>query len=453
MKNIFLVLGCLLLQLTAFSQDRVIIDKVVGTIGNEPVLLSDVEEQYALMSAQQGVAPENARCDILENLLAQNLLLNQARLDSLEVLEEEVDAQLNARIDRILAYMNNDISQFESYYGQTINDVKESFRSDLKNQILIERMQGQVMAGVTITPSQVKSFFNRIPVDSLPYFNSEVEIGEIVVKPTVNSEQKQIAISTLEEVRQRILDGTGEFAELARQYSDDPVSARAGGDLGWQKRGTFVPEFEATAYKLEKGEISSIIESEFGFHLIQLIERRGNSTNTRHILIRPEITDNDLVIAEQKLDTIRTLIETDSLTFSEAVKIYSDESVQSYNNDGRMVNPKTGNTFFETSDLDPEIYFTIDNMNVSDVSKPFQFKLQSGDRAFRIVQLQSLTPPHTANLQQDYSKIQKAALEEQKGLFMNDWIINKLGSTYINIDPMFQSCPNIEKWLEDIKNP
>ncbi|MCB0588184.1 MAG: peptidylprolyl isomerase, partial [Phaeodactylibacter sp.] len=298
---------------------REVIDKVVATIGGELVLLSEVEEQHALMEAQSGVLPEGARCNIMDQLMASKLLINQAKLDSIEVSDEEVEAQLDARIERILGFMNNDVAQFEAYYGQTINEVKSQFREDLKNQILADRMRSQVMASVTVTPSEVKKFFSSIPADSLPYFNSEVEVGEIVYKPKVNPEERKKTIEKLESIRQRILDGE-DFADLASKYSDDG-SARGGGDLGWAKRGKYVPEFEAAAFKLEQNEISPVVESEFGFHIIQMLERRGNSIHVRHILIKPELTDEDLEKAEAHLDSVRQLLMADSLTFSQAVKL------------------------------------------------------------------------------------------------------------------------------------
>ena len=432
---------------TLFGQERELIDKVIGIVGNEVILFSDVEEQHALMQAQNGVAPPEARCMIFDNLLASKLLLNQAKLDSIEVTDEEVDEQLNARIERILTYMNNDLAQFEDYYGQSINEVKEQFREDLKGQLLTERMQGSIMGSIKVTPGEVKDFFDQIPQDSLPYFNSEVELSEIVYKPKVNDEQKQIAISKLEDIRKRVTEGGEDFAELAKIYSDDPSSGKAGGDLGNQKRGTFVPEFEAAAFNLEPEEYSEVIESEFGFHLIQLLERRGNTIHTRHILVKPEITDADLELAQEKLEDVRQLIIADSITFLRAVKKYSDENAQSYNNGGRMVNPQTGNTFFEIADLEPEIYFTIDTMEVNGVSSPIPFTSPSGEKAFRIVWLQVRTTPHKASLKQDYNKIQTAAIEQKKAKFTSEWVEKKSKSTFISIDDIYKDCEEVEKWL------
>ncbi|MEZ4985385.1 MAG: peptidylprolyl isomerase [Saprospiraceae bacterium] len=441
------LLALLALAQFAFAQ-RAVIDKVVAMVGSEVILLSEVEEQYSAAIAQNPTLPADIRCEIVDQLLVSKLLVNQAKLDSVLVSEEEVEEQLNARIERILAYMNDDVTQFEAYYGQTITQVKEQFREDLRAQILSERMRGQVLANVKVTPSEVKTFFERIPRDSLPYFSSEVEVGEIVYVPPVNAVERQRAIDKLNKLRAQITAGETTFYEAAQKFSDDG-SARIGGDLGWAKRGKFVPEFEAAAYQLENGQMSEVVESEFGFHLIQLEERRGNSIHVRHILVRPEITDEDLVMARQHLDSVRQLIVNDSLTFSLAVKKFGSDKEQSYNNDGRMINPATGNTFFEVADLDPDIYFTIDTMKIGDISAPFAFAAPAGETFYRIVQLQSRSDPHKANLQQDYDKIQEATKQSKQNDHLSTWIEEKVRATYVLLDSRYDTCPNLSKWRED----
>jgi len=440
----------LALTTTLFGQ-REIIDRVVANVGGEIILLSEIEEQYALMEAQEGSLPEQIRCGIVDQVLAQKLLVNQAKLDSIEVTDGEVEQQLDARIENILAYMNGDTKQFEQYYGQTVAEVKGAFRVDLRDQILAERMRGQIVQSISITPKEVKQFFSRIPVDSLPYFNSEVEIAEILYEPQINAEEKTKAITELEDLKKQIEEGA-DFAELAQKHSDDFASARIGGDLGWTKRGKFVQEFEAEAYKLEPGEISPIFQSPFGFHILQLIGRRGNTINTRHILIKPEITEADLELARAKLDSIRQLIQSDSMSFAQAVKKYSDEEAQSYSNSGRVTNPRSGNTFFEIADLEPDVYFTIDTMNIGGVSAPFSFATPRGETLFRMVELQSRSEPHKANLATDYSKIQSAAKEEKQSQFVSDWVEQKIGSTFIQVEG-FSTCPNLIKWIEEESRP
>ena len=448
MKKIFLFFAIALISTQVFAQDKKVIDKVIANVGNEYILLSDLEEMYSRVSAEQAGLPPEARCNFLENQLATNLLLNQAKLDSIVVGDTEVEAQLDARIEQILGWMNGDIKQFEDYYGQTVPEVKSRFREDLKNQLLVERMQGKVMVDATVTPSEVKAFFDRIPKDSLPYFNSEVELGEIVFKVLISDEEKMKAKDKLEDIRKQVIEGGADFAELAKTYSADLGSGRAGGELGWSKRGSFVPEFEATAYNLEEGGYSEVIETEFGYHFLNLLGRRGNSVNVRHILIKPEVTEKDKQTTLGKLDSIRHLVEIDTLSFSYAVKLFSDKKQQSYNNDGRMVNPKTGNTFFEIADLEPDIYFTIDTMEVGKISVPIEFE-ERGEVAYRLIYLQSKTDPHKANLKQDYDKIRTAAIEERKAVFMSDWIEGKINSTYIHIDEAYKGCPNLSNWVPD----
>ncbi len=448
MKRIwFLLIAFTCLNLSASAQEREVIDKVVAIVGSELVLLSDIEDQHSYMSQQQGSLPDDFRCTILDNLLANGLLLNQAKLDSILVTEEEVDLQLSARFDQILNLMNNDPEQFEAYYGQTIPKMREKMKGDLKSQILVERMRSSIISEVTVTPSEVKEFFNQVPVDSLPFFSSEVELAEIVIKPSVNEVQKGIARERLVEIRKRVMEGGEDFGELAKKYSDDLGSGRAGGDLGTAKRGSYVPAFEAAAYQLEDNEISDIVETEFGFHIIQQIKRLGNSIRLRHILIKPAITDDDLKGAYDELANVRYLIQTDSISFSKAVKKYSDEKEQSYTNDGNIVNPASGNTFFDIGDLEPDIYFAIDTMEVGQISAPLQFKTGPGESAYRIVYLKSRTKPHKASLALDYSKIKAATVEQKKSLQIGKWVEERVGSTFINVTQEYQGCPAVQNWM------
>jgi peptidyl-prolyl cis-trans isomerase SurA len=446
--SVFVVLFLFTFGSGVFGQQPEIIDQVVAKVGGEIILLSDIESQFALMKSEQGSLPEEARCLILDNLMTQKLLLNQARIDSIEVGDEEVEGQLNARIDRILRLMNNDVSQFEAYYGRTITEVKSQLREDLKDQMLTERMQGSIMQQATITPREVRQFFAQIPEDSLPYFDSEVEIREIVMFPEVNATERQKAYDKLAELRQSITEGGESFAELATKYSDDPGSARNGGDLGWASRGDYVQEFEATAYNLEIGEVSEIIETEYGFHFMELLERRGNTIRLRHILLKPDITQADLDLTILKLDSVRRLIADDSLSFSDAVKEYSSEDRQSYNNDGRVVNPKSGDTFFEIADLEPEVYFAIEDLEVGEMTEPIAIRTQMGERAFQLVKVESLTNPHKASLDADYSKIRNAALEEKRARITSDWVENKIKSTFVEVTPSYRQCPMMEVWME-----
>jgi peptidyl-prolyl cis-trans isomerase SurA len=452
MKNKHILFSFLLVAFSGFSllaqSDKAVIDQIVATVGGEIILLSEVQEQFAYAKQQQPNLPADYQCVVLQNLLVQKLLVNQAKLDSIEVKEEEVENQLNARIERLMLYFNQDPKAIEEFYGQSIEQIKEQTRLDMRNQLLAERMQGQITEKATVTPSEVQAFFANIPRDSLPFFNSDVEIREIVYKPVVSPEEKAKARTQIDDLRRRVTELGEDFAVLAKKYSDDTGSGSAGGDLGWQKRGTFVPEFEAMAYKLEKGQTSPVIETEFGYHFMQLLERRGNLIHVRHILVKPEITASDLNKAKLKMDSVQQKINAGEISFSDAVKRYGDKNTQSYNNDGRVANPRSGNTFFEVTDLETDVYFAIEGLQVGELAEPFQFKEQDGSIKYRLVLLQSRTKPHKADLKQDYGKIQQAALEQKKSAFTEKWVLEKLRSTYLSVGNYYGSCPNLEDMLQ-----
>lgn len=444
-----LILLLLLVLPAAVWSQGAVIDQVIARIGGEYVLLSELEAMYAqAQSNTNSPVPPEARCEMLDQLLIGKLLFNQSKLDSIEVQESEVESQLNARIDRILGYMGGSIPQFEDYYGQSITSVKEQFREDLRQQLAVDRMRGTIVSSVKVTPKEVKDFFNQIPKDSLPYFNAEVEVGEIAIKPQPNQATRDSTIARMENIKRMIDSGEMTFEDAARKYSQDG-SRQSGGDLGWTKRGKFVPEFEAAAYNLDPGTMSGVVESQFGYHLIKLQERRGNTIRVSHVLLRPEITEEDLEKSSSFLDSIANLIRLDSINFSFAVKRHGFDKVQSYNNDGRMTNPVSGNTFFEIGDLDPDIYFAIDEMQVGGVSEVMAYNDPGGDKMMRVVVLQSRSAPHKASLQLDYAKIQDATKQAKQQQHLSDWIEKTISKTFFTVDSRYIACPSIQNWKRD----
>lgn len=437
------ILVCLV-SATGTAQDTIILDKIIAKVGGEVIFHSDVEEQMAMMRERKGNPGKTEQCVILESLMAKAMLVHYAKIDSVEVTDDEVESEIDARMNQILAYMNNDRKLFQEVYGQTVSEMREQVKEDMNRKLLGDKMQSEIMKSVEVTPSEVIEFFNRIPKDSLPYFNAEVELAEIVMFPKINDEERQKALDKITMIKEQ-LKGGAEFADLARKYSDDG-SAREGGDLGWTTRGSFVPEFEATAFQLEVLQTSEVIETEFGYHIIQLLERRGNSIHTRHILVRPRITDADLQKTKDLLDSVRNLVVWDSISFPDAVHKYGDKRAQSYSNNGRMINPKNNNTFFETADVDSEIFFSIDTLDQWEISPPIEYRTPLGDYSYKIVQLQGRTPPHQASLKQDYSRIQDAARESKRNQVFSDWIDKHIPNTYIMLDPQYRECPNIDRW-------
>jgi len=433
--------------------NHTVIDKVIGVLGDEIILLSELEKQVAYLAQQQKTAlPPNAKCLMLDNILTEKLLVHQAKVDSIEVSEDEVNTQIDARIDRILGMMGNSVTQFIDYYGQTPAEMKDFMADDMKNQLLSERMRQLLFVDATIRPSEVIAFYDKIPKDSIPFFNSEVEYSELVYKPVVNQAAKDEAYVKLSKIRKDIIDKKVTFEEMAKAHSDDLGSGKQGGELGWQKRGTFVTEFEAAAYNLSDNEISQIVETQFGYHIIQLLGRRGNLIHARHILIKPVFSESDYTTAIAKLDSIRDDILAKKITFEEAVRKYSDKEQQSYSNGGRVMNQYTGNTLFEISDLDFNVYFALDSLEPSDISKPVEFLTEAGEKFYRLLRLNTRTEPHRATLKTDYSKIQQAALNTKKSEIIADWVKDKVGSVYVRLDPNFRDCPEMKKWNSQNEN-
>jgi peptidyl-prolyl cis-trans isomerase SurA len=433
------------------------IDRVAAIVGHEVILVSDIEAQYKMIDAAK--KSDKARCVIFDQLLANALILAEAERDSVVVGESEVETQLDSRIKEILRYMNNDPEKFKQYYGMTPQEVKDEMREDMKKQLLVQKMTNKVMQNISITPKDVKEFFSKIPKDSLPYFNSEVEMLELVIKPKVNALEDQRAREKAENLRKMVMDGA-DFGEVAMRNSDDKGTAQQGGDLGITSRGSFVPEFEAAAYQLDKLEVSQVVKSEFGYHVIQLLDRLGNNIKTRHILVKPEIKPEDLILARKAIDSIRNLILIDSFSFEQAVQKFSEEEF-SKTRAGMMTNPATGESHWELGQLDPEVYFAIDKLKIGEISKSIEFSSPFGESIFKIIKLRNKTLPHVANLKDDYSRIQQAAIEEKKSRYIREWIdkripknyfefkINELGEyaqNFIGKDGTV-NCPMLGRWL------
>ena len=448
MNKIFNISICFCFSLilgTVSGQDTIILDKIVAKVGGEVIFQSDVAEQIAMMRSRNMQPTAEDQCLILESLLAQAMLVHYARIDSVEVTDDEVNSEIDSRMNHLLGMMNNDRKMFQDIYGQTVSEMREQVREDMHRMLLGDRMKAQIMNNVEVTPSEVLDFYNNIPKDSLPYFNAEVELAEIVAYPQVNEVEKQKALDKINRIKEQINAGE-DFAELARKFSDDRSNANEGGDLDWTARGSFVPEFEAAAFQLEPNQVSDVVETEFGYHIIQLLERRVNLIHTRHILVRPRITEEDLQKTRNMLDSVRQVIMSGDLNFAIAVERHGDKRVQSYSNNGRMINPKTSNTFFETGDVDSEIFFAIDTLEVGEITPPIEFRTPLGDYVYKIVQLQGRMPPHQANLKQDYSRIQEAARESKKNTAFSDWLDKRIKTPYIMVDPAYRSCPGIVRW-------
>ncbi|MCJ8163955.1 peptidylprolyl isomerase [Pontibacter sp. E15-1] len=422
------------------------VDGIIAKVDNYIVLRSDVEFGYLQYLQQSKQQPnEELKCDIFRSLLQDKLLLARAEIDSVVVDEPMVADQLNRRI-QYLAGQVGGVERLEQYYNKSINQLKEELRRTVREQMVMEKMQQEISGKVVVTPKEIRKYFNSIPTDSLPYFSSEVELGQIVKFAAVSKTQKQAAREQLEALRARIVAGE-DFQTLAKQFSQDPGSAQAGGELGFFKKKELVPEYEAAALRLEPGGMSNVIESQFGFHLIQLIERRGQEFNTRHILIKPATATVDVQEAATELDSIRTLILNDSLTFAKAAKDFSDDKTTK-DNGGMMRNGSSGGTYISMDQVDPSIFFVIDTMTVGDISRPIPFTTEDGKQAMRIIYLKGKSKPHLANLKDDYQRISTAALSEKRGKAVDEWFRKNIGTVFIEIDPEYQDCGGLQQLMQ-----
>ena len=449
MRIRFIVFLVSLVGYLSAQNNGVVLEELAAKLGGEILLSSELLSNLDYQTAVSGGLSQEDSCQVIQSMFLNKLMVDQAKLDSIVVPDAQVEQELDRKIQYIIQTMNGDIERFQNYYGKNVSQVKKMMRKDMKEQALARQMQASIMGDVKITPKEVIDYYESLPKDSLPYFNSEVEIGELVMFPEVSEEERQKAIALAVQIQNKIEAGEN-FNTLARTYSDDPGSARIGGDLGWQMRGTFVPEFEAAAFNLEDGEISDIVESDFGFHIIRMKGRRGNRIHVEHILIKPEIQEADIELTRQKLDSIRNLIIQDSIPWEIAVRRYGSDEVQSFHNGGRVTNPQSGNTFFQTPALETDVYFAIDTIDVGGITAPIEVNQGPQSEGYlKLIKLFSRTKPHTANLGEDYDKIKRAAIQQRQEQYLLNWLQNKISSTYVYINPRYlPDCSAMDPWRE-----
>jgi peptidyl-prolyl cis-trans isomerase SurA len=444
MKKTFLILiFTTLLSQLSFSQEGKVIDQVVAVVGNRMIMLSDIENQYAQYIMQGYKGDSTIKCVLLEDLLFQKLLLNQADIDSVTVTDSQVETELDRRI-RYFASQIGSEEKLAAYYNKSIIELKNEFRTIIKDQLLQQTMEGKITENVKITPTEVRNFFNAYPKDSIPLVSSVVEVGQIVKQPAVSQVEIDKVKEKLNGYRDRILKGE-EFSTLAVMYSEDETSAVKGGELGFTSRGDLVPEFEAAAYSLNVGEVSPIVKTKFGYHIIKLIERRGETINVQHILLKPKVAIEDLSKAKLYLDSVYTLIKKDTIPFEKACAKFSDDA--SAKAGGLLINTETGTTKFEPDQLDPSVFFSVDKMKVGDMSLPVPMKTADGLQAYRILYLKSRTEPHKANLKEDYDLIQEAAKKDKETKTITTWVDKKIANCYVHILDEFKDCKYVYKWF------
>ncbi len=431
-------------SLSSMAQEEYVVDQIAAVVGKNIILESDIETQYLSYRMQGGIrgTASEMRCVILEDILYQKLMVSQAEVDSIEISSVQVEAELDRRLGMFINQFGSQ-EKLEEYYDKTLTEIKQELHTIVKDQLITQQVQSGIVATVTVTPSEIRSFYRSLPTDSIPLIKTEFVIAEIVKNPPINVEEKIRVKEQLLELRKRILEGES-FSTLAILYSQDPGSAKKGGELGFYGRGQLYPEFEGIAYKLKEGEISNVVETEAGYHIIQMIERKGDYINVRHILLTPKVSPTDLLEARNELDSIAQLIRADSISFEDAVEMFSD--ADNKNSSGLIINPYTGSTSFEAEQLDAQVSFTIEKMEVGEISDPVPMKTEDQKDAYRLLLLKERTTPHRANMKEDYSRIQEWALQAKQRKIVDEWINEKARETYIRIIDEYKSCEFTNYW-------
>lgn len=442
-RNLILLLAFIISQscLCLFAQngnEKKVIDQIIAVVGNNIILESEIEGQY-YQYLTQGFSPMEGdlKCIILEDLLIQSLMLNQAKLDSVEVTEKQVEGELEHKM-RYYVNQIGSVEKLEEMFNKSIIEIKSDLRDMVRDQFLMSMMQDKISKDIKISPSEVKAYYRKIPKDSLPFVNSEMEILQIVKHPEATQKEIMAVKERLLEFKERVTKGD-KFSTLAVMYSMDPGSASKGGDLGFVGRGDLVTKFAAVAFKLKDGEVSRIVETEYGYHIIQLIKKKGDLINCRHILLKPNTDPAEMQKAKVFLDSIADLITNDSISFELAATLFSDDE-DTRANGGIIVNPNTGSSKFEADQIDPNIYYAIKDLKVGEVSEPFEAEDQNSKKIYKIVALRSKTQPHQVNLKDDYQMIQDMALGEKKQNIIDEWIKTRQKETYIKIDDSYKNC-------------
>ncbi len=432
MPVLFAVSGNLALN----GQQRVL-DRVVAVVGNSVILQSDLENELMQMQAQGYSPTPNSRCELLERHLVQKLLLNQAIIDSIEVTPGEVEMELNRRLQFFIQQIGSE-ENLENYYNKSILEIKEDFRDVVREQLVTQYMQEEIIGRVTVTPAEVRRFFNNLPKDEIPMIPSHVEIRRIVKYPEFSEAENFRVRQRLNEIRQRIINGES-FTTMAVLYSEDPGSARRGGELGYMSRAELVPEFANVAFSLKEDRVSPVFETEYGFHIVQLIDRRGEQVNVRHILMRPAATDQAKTESRSFLDSLAAAIRTDTINFRMAAIMHTEDD-ETRMSGGLVVNPHTGGSKFELDQLNPVQFQAVRDLRVGEVAGPLESTDAQGRVFYKLLQLSSQTAPHRANLKDDYAHLKEMALNQKMMRILDEWVAERKTQTYIRIDEAYRNC-------------
>jgi len=436
--KIALIIGIFILEPTVSKAQDKVIDQILAVVGSNPILKSDIETQAIQNQAQGQAVQGDSKCIILEQLLEQKLLLAEAELDTLIVVG---DNQINQQMDRRMNYFIENIGsekEVEKYFSKSIVQLKAEMSETIKESLKTEQMQAKIIDKVTVTPSEVRQFFRQMSAKEVPEIGSQLEYAQLTMLPSITEKQDLEVKAKLRDFKKRIENGDN-FATLAIMYSEDPGSARNGGEMDYVGRAMLDQTFATEAFNLKPNQVSKVIRSEFGYHIIQLIDRKGEKIKCRHILIRPKIDAKELESAKLRIDSIADFVRTGKMTWEQASYLYSSDK-NTKNNGGLVTSQRTGSSKFEMSELDPDVSKVIADMNIGDTSRPFLTLDDKQREVYKVIKLNNKTKSHKANIQDDYQKISEMFLAQKKEEVYRKWIAKQQAKTYIHVDDSYANC-------------
>ena len=430
---------------SVFSQGKSL-DRIVALVNDQMILESDINF-YKLKTTDTN----SVSCKVLYRLILDKLLYSKAIKDSIIVNDEEIDGELENRLQYFINVFGTQ-EKFEKYYNKTLSELKVDFREDLKQQMLADRAKGKLLSGMNPTPRDVKDYFESLHMDSIPYYNAEVQMAQIVFLPKITREAKRAMKKKAEKIRLELLNKESGFSTQAILYSDDPGSASNGGELGWVEPGMMVPEFEQASFSLPIGQISELIETKYGVHIIEVLERKGEKARVRHILIAAKPDEDGIVKAGKLADSIRNQILSKKISFQKAVELYSDDQIFK-SNGGVLINlkSKTRSPIVEVGEIDPLLINQINNMNTGDITPAQPYKTLDQKIGYRIVTLLSETPPRKASLETDYNKIKDLVYDNMRDKAMDNWIKFYRGYVFVKLIDEYNSCENLKIFMNELK--
>jgi len=435
--GLFILTGFIALSNQTNAQDKVV-DQIIAVVGKNIILKSDIEGMFQQQQAQGITTEGDMKCEILENLLVEKLLLAEAELDTTIIVS---DSQINQNLEQQIQYYISHLGsekEVEAYFKKSIVQIKADLQEGVKNREMTRQMQTKILDKVTVSPAEVRLHFKNLPTAEIPQIDAQIQYAQITVQPIISLEEEDRIKSTLRDLKRRIESGESSFGTMAVMYSED-ASAKDGGVLDYMGRGNLDPAYAAAAFNLKGDKISNVVKSDFGYHIIQVIDRKGEQIKTRHIIMMPKVTPKALEKAFSQVDSIADYIRKGTFKFEEAALRYSYDK-NSRNNGGVVINPETGESKWKLTELDPDVSKIIPKMNINEISKPFVTLDDKQRQVYKIVKLISKTNPHTANLRDDYVELSNLYMASKKEKRMDEWIRDKQSGTYVRIDPTYTNC-------------